>query len=266
MTNIFKKLIKTALATVVMVAAVGTPVVAAPILYIDDNAGNLGTVDVATGAVTVIGNTGLFFVDIAFDPTGILYGITFNSLYQINKTTAVVTLVGNFGTTLNSLVFGSDGTLYAANNGLYKLNTATGAATLIGNGGYAYNSSGDLAFANGNLFLTSSGADNLVSLNTASGVGTLVGGIGFAAVYGLASNDGINLFGLSGTQILGINTSTGAGTLLGNYGGQGLSAANGSAFFAEAGAAVPEPATAALFGLAAFGIACVRRRSKAPVA
>jgi hypothetical protein len=262
MTNTFKKVIKTVLASVVMAAAVASPVLAAPILYVDDNAGNLGTVDVATGAVTMIGNTGLFLVDIAFDPSGNLFGITFNSLYQINKTSGAATLVGSFGPTLNSLVFGSDGTLYAANNGLYQLNTSTGAATLIGNGGYAYNSSGDLAFANGNLFLTSSGGDDLVSLNVANGVGALVGGIGFSAVYGLASNDGINLFGLSGTQILGINTATGAGTLLGNYGGQGLSAANGSAFFAEAGAAVPEPATAALFGLAAFGIACVRRRSK----
>lgn len=68
---------------------------AAPVLWVNDTGGNIGTVDVATGTVTVIGNTHQTLVDIAFDPDGNLYGITFTQLFQINKTTAAATLVGN---------------------------------------------------------------------------------------------------------------------------------------------------------------------------
>lgn len=265
MKKFINKVISAAIVSVIIGAAVSSPAFATPILYVDDSAGNLGTVDVASGAVKLIGNTGQSLVDIAFDPTGHLYGITFTQLFQINKSTGAATLVGNLGTSLNSLVFGSDGTLYGASDRLFTINKTSGLASSItnGNGGYNFTSSGDLAFIGGDLFLTSTPGDNLVSLNTTNGKGKLVGAIGFSSVYGLASDDGSNLYGLSGTQILRINSTTGAGTLLGNYGGNGLFAANGSAFFSEAGApaaAVPEPTTPLLIGLGAFGLFLTRRR------
>ena len=68
---------------------------AAPILWVDDSSGNLGTVDVATGTVHVIGNTGHILTDIAFDPSGNLFGITFGQLFRIDKNTAAATLIAH---------------------------------------------------------------------------------------------------------------------------------------------------------------------------
>jgi sugar lactone lactonase YvrE len=162
-----KKIVNT-LNVVVLVAGVFVPVVAnaAPVLWSGDSSGRLGTVDVATGDVNVIGSMGVTMTDIAFDPDGNLWGITFGSLYKIDKTTATSTLVGNLGTSANSLVFNSSGVLYTANSSLYTIDTTTGAASLVGNGGDSYSSSGDLAFVDGNLFLSSTGGDNLVKINT----------------------------------------------------------------------------------------------------
>lgn len=237
----------------------------APILWVGDQSGNLGTVDVTSGTVTVIGNMGQAMTDIAFDNQGNLYATSFTQLFSINKSTAQATTIGNhnLGANKNSLVFDANNTLYAANNSLYTLNVTTGAATLIGNGGTAYNSSGDLAFVAGDLFLSSTyGNDSLVKLNTTNGAATFVGNIGFSAVYGLATNNNIDLYGLTGTQVLSINTSTGAGTSILNYGGKGLFAAWGSAFYEEAGAPIPEPTTTLLVCLGAAGFAAVSRRKR----
>ena len=173
---------------------------------------------------------------------------------------AAATLVGNLGTSANSLVFGADGTLYTANSSLFTVNTSTGAASLIGGGG-GYGSSGDLAFIGGNLYLSSVG-DNLFAINTATGVGTLVGPIGFSSVFGLATNNNINLYGITGTNVLGISTATGAGTILVNYAGTSLGGAFGSAFLSESGGGgtVPEPSGLALLGLGLAGLAAWRYR------
>jgi len=233
---------------------------AGPLLWVGDSDGTLGTVDVATGNATVIGQMGVTMTDIAFDPSGNLWGITFGQLYQINSTTAAITLVGNLGTSLNSLVFGADGTLYGANSSLFSINTSTGVASAIGGGG-GYSSSGDLAFIGGNLYLSSSGAtDNLFMLNTTTGVGTLVGSIGYGAVYGLATDNNIDLYGITGTNVISINTVTGVGSLLVNYAGTDLGVAYGSAFYSESGGETPVPAPAGvlLFGL---GLVALSRKS-----
>ena len=239
---------------------------AAPILWVGDSSGNLGKVDVATGDVDIVGNMGSAMTDIAFDSSGNLFGITFGSLFSINTDTAASTFIGNHsvGGGKNSLVFGSDGTLYAANRSLYSLNTGTGASTLIGSGGDSYNSSGDLAFIGGDLFLSSTGGvggDKLVGLDETNGEGTNIGSIGISAVYGLATDNNIDLYGVAGTSVFDIDTGTGSATLLASYGGKGLGTAWGSAFFGESGA-VPEPSIIALFGLGLFDIGLARRRKQ----
>jgi hypothetical protein len=238
------------------------PTHASPILWVDDSIGNLATVDVATGSVNVIGNMGATMTDIAFDPSGNLYGIDFFTLYSINPATAAVTSIGATGTTLNSLVFNSDGTLYSANNALYTIDTGTGLATLVGNGGDAYSSSGDLAFIGDELYLSSSPGDQLFRLDKSTGVGTNIGNIGFPSVFGLATNNNVDLFGVSGTQVISVDLATGAGSLLVNYSGQGLSSAFGSSFIEEA-SVIPVPPAVWLFASGLLGLVGMARRNKA---
>ena len=122
-------------------------------IWIDDSNGEIGKVDTTTGAVTLVGNSGVSsLTDIAFDPSGNLWGISFNRFYSINTSTGAATLVGNLGgNTFNSLVFDKNGTAYTATNtsgALYQINTGTGAASLVGSLGGPY-SAGDLAFHGG---------------------------------------------------------------------------------------------------------------------
>jgi hypothetical protein len=43
---------------------------AGPILWVDDDQGEIGKVDMSTGQVTLVGNAGVVLTDIAFDPHG----------------------------------------------------------------------------------------------------------------------------------------------------------------------------------------------------
>src|SRR2546429_9154622 len=58
-----------------LVAFSGISVLAGPIMWIDDDLNRIGTVDVGTGVVNVIGPSGAGLDDIAFDPFGNLWGI-----------------------------------------------------------------------------------------------------------------------------------------------------------------------------------------------
>jgi hypothetical protein len=213
-------------------------------LLVVDDQGNLGNVNITNGTVQVIGKTRdasgntIYLTDIAVDPSGNLYGNNTDSLYRIDKNTAVATLIGklniNSGT---SLVFDDNGVLYTADTSLYTVNANTGAATRIGNGGYYYVSSGDLAFLVNQMYLTSQNistpdTNDLVKLDPTTGQGTYVGNIGFPKVYGMATNDSVNLYGVSGTKLIKIDPNTGKGSLLYDYTGnvQGLGNGNGVVF------------------------------------
>lgn len=127
------------------------------------------------------------------------------------------------------------------------------------------NSSGDLAFIGGSLYLsTASSPDRLQRISTTTSVDTDVGSIGFSNVFGLASPNGTDLYGFSGTQVLSINAATGAGTSVATANGAALGAVCGSAFRSEAVAAVPEPETHAPM-LAGLGVLdfIARRRAAA---
>jgi len=210
-------------------------------LYIHDAAGQLATLDIVTGAVSVVGNMGVTMTDIAFDAAGNLYGLSFTHLYRLDSRTAQPVMIGPHGIREgNALVFGADGTLYAAGNltsNLYTLQPNTGAATLVGNMGYR--SAGDLAFVGSELFLAST-SDQLIHVDLNSGAnGTAIGSVGYSNVFGLALADNGILYGLSGTRLLAIDPATGTGAAVHNFGGQGVSQSFGASFITEAGA---EPA------------------------
>lgn len=237
------------------------------VLYIDDAFNRLGTVNVVTGAVNVIGSMGGDVItDIAFSPTGQLYGLSFSRLYRIDRSSAAVTLIGTHGIPGgNALVFGTDGTLYgagASSTDLYRLDPTSGAATSLGSVGYA--SAGDLAFNAGSLYLSSS-TDQLVRVTLGGTVGgTLVGDFGFSAVFGLATAANGVLYGVASTDIFAVNTATGVGTAVRDYRGAGLTGANGTSFFTEARppAVMPEPSTWALLSTGLGGVGLVARRRK----
>lgn len=210
---------------------------AGPVLWSHDTVGGgrLYTVDVSSGATTVIGSMGVNMYDIAFSPSGQLYGIDSRSnLYKISKTTAAVTGVGNFGTLANALVFSPTGKLLAAgNNTFFSIDPATAARTQIGD--LDNNASaGDLAYDSaGNLYLTTT-TNKLIKVSPTTGNTTTIGNIGFNEVFGLAFGPNGKMYGLSNAtrQVFVINLSTGQGSSPVTM--NNITGANGSTFVTEA--------------------------------
>lgn len=103
---------------------------------------DLVTIDVATGAVTPVGNTGQAGLQgLAFSPNGTLYGWGVScGLATINPTTGVATLVNSgapTGSQIQALAFAPNGTLFGAWKSLFTINVTTGTPMLIGSGGYS---------------------------------------------------------------------------------------------------------------------------------
>ncbi len=218
---------------------------AEPILHIHDGSNRLATIDIGSGEINQIGQMGNDTItDIAFDPDGNLFGLSFTQLYEIDVLDAHATPIGPHGIPFgNALVFNSDGTLYAAgatSTLLYTIDTATGESNEQGEIGFT--SAGDLAFNDGHLFL-SSNSNELIQIDLTDTTGSAIGFLGFVGVFGLATDDTGVLFGVSGTQIFEVDTTTGAGSLVLDYSGNGLGPAFGTSFVAEA---IPEPATLVL--------------------
>ncbi len=268
------------LALTVLAAGTTSANAATPAVWVSDSTGHLATVHASTGAVhdvgqIKVGGTSVVMTDIAISSTGIMYGVdgmstTNSSLYQINPLTAAATYIGGLGTNVNSLVFGLDGKLYAANDSLWTVNTLTGSAFNKGNSGTVYHSDGDLAFLNGDLYLTGCttainlcGTSHLIKINTANGAGTDIGDTGYNQMYGLAADD-TTLFAFSADTtsnfnnfLYKINPTTGNVAVLQGFNGDTIGPVYGAAL-----APVPEPETFAML-LAGLGVvASIARRRK----
>src|SRR4051812_35533022 len=193
---------------------------AAPILWISDENGNIGQVDVATQSVVPgsVHNTGQLLTDIGFDSAGNLFGTTFTALYAINSGTGAATLRGTYTgeSGMNALVGTTTaGSLLGASfsdNNLYTINTAN--AGLGVNKVLTAPSSGDLAFVGSTLYESAvgpGGADELLNATTNSVVGVFhVGtpaGPTLNNVFGLA-DDGTTLYAVAGTNVYSVNPAT----------------------------------------------------------
>ena len=232
---------------------------AAPVVFVNDSRGQLATVDVGTGAATLIGSTGVLLTDIAFSPSGELYGIDLRNLYRVDPATAQTTLIGAHSIPGgNALAFDGNGTLLAAaaaTMALFSIDTGTGLSTFLGSTGFA--SAGDLTFDSGSLFLSST-SNQLVRIDLASGFrGMAVGPLGVGNVSGLATAGAGQIFGLAGTSVFLIDPVTGQAVLTSSFAQMQLGRALGSTFRV---ASVPEPSAALLILL---GLVALRARRTA---
>lgn len=114
---------------------------------------NFFSINLATGAPTLIGSTGFDGVmDFAFDSQGVLWAVNNFDLWTIDTSTGASTHKAAITGTgpVMGIMFDALDVLYATDytpsSSLYTINTSTGAATLVGNTG--------LSFAHGGDFLT----------------------------------------------------------------------------------------------------------------
>lgn len=234
----------------------------AAIMHVHDQFGTLGTVDTADGNVSIIGNLGVQMTDIAFDPNGNLYGVTFNSLYLIDPLTAATTYIGEHGISNgNALVFSNDGTLYGAgfsSTELYTIDVGTAASSSLGDTGFS--SGGDLAFVGNSLYLAST-ANALVSIDLGNiGMSDVVGDFGVGSVFGIASPGDGSMFGVGGNTIFQVDLQTGMALNAIDFSGQGLNGAFGQSFSSEA--IIPVPAALPLMASALAFCGVILRRRK----
>ena len=149
-----------ALGVVRLMAALVLPSLcwAGPVLWIDDDQNRLYTLDLETETSVFIGRISATqeLTDIAMSPDGELWGISFSSIWMIDKATASATVVGPHGISGgNALTFDSEGRLFAAgasSNRLYSIDTATGKGTPLP-GSMGGESAGDIVFADDALYL-----------------------------------------------------------------------------------------------------------------
>ena len=174
------------------------------VLYmVERSTDSLFTVDLNTGASSLIGPLGIdvVFTGLAYQPASDEFLVTndgalngpASELYRVSPLTGAATLVGSTGfQTISGLAYDpNNGILYGTSgesDSLYRIDTSTGAASLIGSFGFNANVGG-LAFDSSTqtLYMNEIVTDSLYSLNTSNGAATLIGFNGQNAnIIGLA--------------------------------------------------------------------------------
>ncbi|MGS4886538.1 cadherin domain-containing protein [Roseibium sp. MB-4] len=188
--------------------------------YYSDDDGEIHLIS-SDGSDVVIGSTGVgAMTDIALDSAGNLYGISFSKLYSIDPDTGEASLISTsrFGTSMNALEFGPDGTLYAADTSgkLYSVDFNDGSLTTIGQ--MDYGSAGDLAFANGSLYLSTS-TGKIVEIDPDTGATIdVVATLPVSNAFGLVGDDGGQLYAFTnGGRVYQIDPETGTVSVPDDY-------------------------------------------------
>jgi hypothetical protein len=248
----------------VLFALFGGSLKADNIAFMGTVSGQFGTIDLNTGAFSLLGNSGVTLAGMAV-ANATLYGSSYHTatgtLYTINPANGSLTVVGtspvdydDFGSTTSGLY------AVGVDANLYSVNSITGATTLIGPTGLGFGAWRSLSTNSSTLYFAN-GA-NLYTLNTTTGAPTLIGNMGGPQQGAMLLEGGV-LYGgedSPGLRVDTLNPTTGAATSGPNVTG------TSSAFFALAPnplpSTVPEPATTALFALGTIALALFRHRVK----
>ena len=182
------------------------PIIAASIqsgLYWVETSG-LGR-DELVGFVTLSNGSLLSLTDVVLTTQGVLYAITFSTLYRLDPHTALATQIGSGLGFSNVNALGSDltGNLYGATTTgqFLTIDQQTGIATLVGNFGSGLISHGDIEFSPAGFayatVLSSSTNSALAQVDATTGSATKTGfDTGFPDIFSLTFV-GERLFGLS---------------------------------------------------------------------
>jgi hypothetical protein len=214
-------------------------------IFLADQRGFLGTIEISTGALRRIGELSagpgtprLSMTDIAFCPGGVLYGITLTQLHQIDPRTSRTIVIGNHDVPgLNALVCNARGELLAHSflgTKLHFLDKATGRSVRsVATGGFK--SAGDLAYhkfkldIEAGLFLTSLD-EKLVKLSKTTGKPISRKLHGIANMFGLVSTGTGRLYGFADTVAYKLDQN-GRSTVLWDFTRSGvLQGINGAAY------------------------------------
>jgi hypothetical protein len=219
--------------------AVVAPAAAPGLVYLCDSAGRLGTFNLKTKKVTLIGNMGTVLTDIGFHPNGTLYGVTFSRFYRVNPTNAALTPIGGgFGSTggINALTFNKAGQVFSQpqgfaasfnRSGIFLINPATGGISLGFSVTPSQLSAGDFAFNGSHLYFSTSNR-LLIDFNFATST-YASRPVSIVNLYGLVVPAAGQLVGFAGTKAYRINPNTGASTLLADFTNKGLQQIYGAA-------------------------------------
>ena len=150
-------------------------------------------------------------------------GSTAGNLYTINPATGVATVVGPIGYAVTGMAYNpTTSTMYGSTSSnspvcsscLITINLATGAGTLVGAMGLA-NSAADIAWSGTTLYGWSEDGDDLVTINTTTGVATVVGEAGLGTAGDAMDFSGGVLYAIlqgNGNPLYTVNTTTGLPT------------------------------------------------------
>jgi hypothetical protein len=245
------------------------------LVYVVTVSGQFGTVNTTTGGFTQIGAaTADPLGGLVQGPNGLL-GVSFSgNLESVNSASGAISIIGATGLGYSALDTAElGGTVYETDfsNNLYQINTNTGAATLIAYTGIPGEPVGDecdeaLFAANGKLFATFDAfnptnfsvviSPKLYQIDPSTGLATLIGSTSLHLNAALDLNGSIYAFQGQPSTFTSdegsLNLTTGSTTFLTQIGSE--------AAFIDGAAATPEPSSIALAGMGMIATALVLRR------